>query len=381
MGSEDVVAKPSPRAERPSVEAVTGPRAADRAAGRGGGWAAGDPMLVGARAAVGVIGVGVLVLGLWRLREIVILLLLALTFAAAIRPGVTALHRRGVPESIAIFVFFALVIGTLVLFFWLAVPPAVHQIQQALSQPVSKGHGIRHDVLAWAQRELAKLPSGSAVLHPVATYGKKATTAIAAVFFTLAATWYWISERDRMIDAASSLVSEPKRESTSRTLLAIDERLGAYVRLMVMMIVAVGLVDSTGFYLVGLHYWLLLGGVVSLLEVIPVIGPLLGVLLVGAVGLSQSLHVMVLALAVVLGVRLIQDYVVNPHVMGGSVGLSPLATLVTVSVVGVLFGPFAVILAIPVTSTVATLIDVLVLGHEPPDSERRGLRLRRAPPA
>ena len=69
-------------------------------------------------------------------------------------------------------------------------------------------------------------------------------------------------------------------------------------------------------------------------------------------------------------VREFQSYVVNPHLMGKSVGLSPMVTLVSVSVVGLLFGGFAVILAIPVTSAVATLIDVLVLDHEPP-SERR----------
>jgi predicted PurR-regulated permease PerM len=52
--------------------------------------------------------------------------------------------------------------------------------------------------------------------------------------------------------------------------------------------------------------------------------------------------------------------------MGRSVGLPPLVTLISVSVVGILFGPFAVVLAIPATSAVATLIDVLVLDHEPP---------------
>jgi hypothetical protein len=47
-------------------------------------------------------------------------------------------------------------------------------------------------------------------------------------------------------------------------------------------------------------------------------------------------------------------------------------------VAGVLFGGFAVILALPFTSAVATLIDVLVLGHEPPaEQPRRSLRLRR----
>jgi predicted PurR-regulated permease PerM len=345
-----------------------------------------DPMRLGARAAVGVVAVVVLALALWRLRDIVILLLLAANMAAAVRPGVTALRRRGVPEPIAIFVFFGLVLGVLALFFWLAVPPALHQVQQALSQPAStaSGHGIRHDVLAWVQRQLQSLPSGAAVLHPVATYGRKATDVVAGMFFTLAASWYLISERDRMVDAGSSLVAEAKRPKVRRTLLAIDERVGAYIRRVCLMIGAVGVVLCTGFYLVGLHYWLLVGGTVSLLEVIPVIGPTIGVVLVAVVGMSQSLHVMALALIVVIGVRQIQDYVVNPHVMGGSVGLSPLTTLVTVSVVGVLFGPFAVILAIPATSTVATLIDVFVLGHEPPAARERGSVLRpraRAAPA
>jgi predicted PurR-regulated permease PerM len=67
-----------------------------------------------------------------------------------------------------------------------------------------------------------------------------------------------------------------------------------------------------------------------------------------------------------VGVREFQSYVVNPHIMGRSVGLSPLVTLVSVSVVGILFGGFAVVLAVPFTSAVATLIDVFVLDHDPP---------------
>jgi predicted PurR-regulated permease PerM len=97
---------------------------------------------------------------------------------------------------------------------------------------------------------------------------------------------------------------------------------------------------------------------------------------VAAVGLPQSLHVAALALLVLVGVREFQSYVVNPRLLGRSVGLSPLVTLVSVSVVGLLFGGFAVILAIPATSAVATLIDVFVLDHDPPERplprQRRG---------
>ena len=92
----------------------------------------------------------------------------------------------------------------------------------------------------------------------------------------------------------------------------------------------------------------------------------------------QSLHVTALALLVLVAVREFQSYVINPHLMGRSVGLSPLVTLVTVSVVGLIFGAFAVILAIPAASAAATLVDVLVFGHEPPAKPPpRKLRLGR----
>jgi predicted PurR-regulated permease PerM len=310
-------------------------------------------------------------------RSIIILLLLALTFAAAIRPGVEWLERRRVPQAAAILIFFVGALGALGLFFWLAVPPALHELGHALSQSDANGvavhssTGIRHDALLWVDRQLHQLPHGSNLLHPVASYGRKATDAVVAVLFTLAATWYWVSERDRMIELLSALAPEPKREKARQTYLAIDSRLGSYTRLKFLMVAVIGTVLAAGFFLVGLHYWLLLGGFVSLLEIVPVVGPLIGAILVVGVGLSQSVHVAALGLLVVVGVREFQSYVVNPHLMGKSVGLSPLVTLVSVSVVGLLFGGFAVILAIPVTSAVATLIDVLVLDHEPPPARAR----------
>ena len=327
--------------------------------------------------AAGVVVVAI-AFGLWRVRSIIILLLLALTFAAAIRPGVEWLTRRRVPEAAAILVFFVGALGTLALFFWLAVPPALHQLGHALSQPDANGaavdnsSGIRHDALVWVERQLHQLPHGSNLLHPVASYGRKATDAVVAVLFTLAATWYWVSERDRMIELLSALAPESKRDKARQTYLAIDSRLGSYTRLKFLMVVIVGAVLAAGFYLVGLHYWLLLGGFVGLVEIVPVVGPLIGAILVVVVGLSQSVHVAALGLLVVVVVREFQSYVVNPHLMGRSVGLSPLVTLVSVSVVGLLFGGFAVILAIPVTSAVATLIDVLVLDHEPPSESAAG---------
>jgi predicted PurR-regulated permease PerM len=352
-----------------AVDAGTERRKRDSAPGTGSG---GDVTRTAAKATAAAVVVVATAFGLWKVRSIVILLVLALTFAAAIRPGVEWLTRRRVPEPVAILVFFVGTLGAFGLFFWLAVPPALHQLGHALGQPGSTGAatqgstGIEHDALAWVNRQLHQLPHGSNLFHPVASYGRKATTAVVGVLFTLVATWYWISERDRMIELLSALAPRSKREKARQTYLAIDSRLGSYTRLKFLMVVIVGAVLSVGFFLVGLHYSLLLGGFVGLVEIVPVVGPLIGAILVVVVGLSQSVHVAVLGLLLVVVVREFQSYVVNPHLMGKSVGLSPLVTLVSVSVVGLLFGGFAVILAIPVTSAVATLIDVLVLDHEPP---------------
>ena len=91
------------------------------------------------------------------------------------------------------------------------------------------------------------------------------------------------------------------------------------------------------------------------------IGPLAaGVLAVG-VGLTESWHVGIAAGICVLGVRLLEDYLILPRVLGDAVGLSPLLVLVSVTSVGILFGAFAVILAVPLVAVLVTVL-VTVLG-------------------
>jgi predicted PurR-regulated permease PerM len=331
-----------------------------------------------AKATAAALAVAALAFGIWQVRSVIILLLLAVTLAAAIRPGVEWLGRHRVPEPVAILLHFLVVGGALALLVWLAVPPALHQIGQTLDQHAAGSTGSRERVLTWLQHYLHQLPGGTEILHPVATYGHMAGTVVVAIFFTVAATWYCVSERDSIITLLTALTRESKREQARETYLAIDRRLGAYTRLRFLMVFAVGAVLSAGFAVIGLNYWLLVGAFVGLIEIVPVIGPIVGSILVLTVGLPQSLHVAVLALLWLVVVREFQSYVVNPHI-GQTVGLSPLVTLLSVAVTGVLFGGLAVILAVPVTSAVATLIDVLVLGHEPPAAQpRRGFRLRRS---
>jgi predicted PurR-regulated permease PerM len=73
----------------------------------------------------------------------------------------------------------------------------------------------------------------------------------------------------------------------------------------------------------------------------------------------------VLAGVVVLAVRVLEDYVVIPRVLGDAVGLSPLIVLVAVASSGILLGSMAVLLAIPLAAVVGTVVDVFVLDRDP----------------
>lgn len=326
------------------------------------------------RAAIVTLVAGGIVLGalaLWKIRLVVTLLFLAIVIAAAMRPGVEALARHRVPRGAGIALHYLALAGMLGLFLWLVVPQAIDQVQGALGERHSVGQaardstGIEHDILAGLDRELRRLPTGAQLVHPAIEAGRTAVEVVVGVFFTFASAAYWIFERDRAIGLVASLVARPRRKRLRDTWELIDSRLGAFVRGQLLLIVLVGIVLSIAFWAIGVPYWLLVGSFAGLIEMVPVIGPLLAGGVAVGVGLTASMHVAVLAAVAVIAVRLLEDYVVIPRVLGHSVGLSPLVVLTSVTSVGVLFGGFAVVLAIPIASVAATIVDVAVRDRDP----------------
>ena len=136
-----------------------------------------------------------------------------------------------------------------------------------------------------------------------------------------------------------------------------------------MLVVFVATVLSLSFWAIGVPFWLLLGIFAGVVEIVPVIGPLIaGVAAVG-VGLTESWQVALFAGIAVLVVRQFEDYFVIPRVMGHVTGLSPLVVLVGVSSVGLLFGGFYVLIATPFIALIATLVDVIVRDRDPADED------------
>ena len=126
-----------------------------------------------------------------------------------------------------------------------------------------------------------------------------------------------------------------------------------------------GSILSFAFWIIGLPYFLLVGVFAGIVEILPVIGPLIAGLTAVAAGLTVSWQLGLAAAIVVYGLRIVQDYVINPRLFGRAVHLPPLAVLLAVSAVALLLGPWWVPLAIPLTAVVSTLLDVLVWKSDP----------------
>ena len=118
---------------------------------------------------------------------------------------------------------------------------------------------------------------------------------------------------------------------------------------------------SLSFWAIGLPYWLLVGTFAGVVEIVPVIGPLTAGALAVGVGFTESWELALAAGLIVLVVRLAEDYLVIPKVLGDAVGLSPLLVLVSVTAMAILFGAVSVLLAIPLAAVLATLVSVIVL--------------------
>ena len=171
------------------------------------------------------------------------------------------------------------------------------------------------------------------------------------------------------IALVQSMAPRKQRRVTRDTWILIDQKLGAFVRGQLILIVFVAALLSTAFFAIGLPYWLLIGSFAGIVEIVPVIGPLAAGALAIGVGLTQSWHMALFAGLIVLAVRQFEDYVVVPRVLGHATGLSPLVVLFSVAAIGILFGGFYVLLAIPLTAVLATLIDVVVRDVEPSEQD------------
>lgn len=129
----------------------------------------------------------------------------------------------------------------------------------------------------------------------------------------------------------------------------INSTLAAYIRAQLTACILIAVICSVGFAVLGLPSPLVLGLMAGMLEFVPLVGPLVVALLAVALALLHSGFGMAFVMLLFLGVlRIVEDYVIYPRLIGQGIHLHPLAVILAILAGAEIAGVAGIFLAIPV---------------------------------
>jgi predicted PurR-regulated permease PerM len=139
----------------------------------------------------------------------------------------------------------------------------------------------------------------------------------------------------------------------------LNTALGGFLRGQLLVALVVGILLSLGYRLIGLDFWLLIGLIGGVLNIVPFLGPWVG----GALGViialtTADVTTAVWAVVVAVVVQQIDNNFVSPTVLRATVRLHPAVTLLVLVLAGALAGVWGVIVAVPLAAAVK-----IVVGH------------------
>lgn len=319
---------------------------------------------------------------LFRFRIVVLIFFFGVFISTAIRPLVGWLFRRGVPRWAGIIIVYAAVVLFLVVFGWLGAPLVIDQTTRFAAQLPELYENLRRALIEGrigpVFRIGLRLPAELPLLTPSQTSGEEAIPMLrqtlsqlalgARVVLGIAATlliaFYWTLDGERVKRSVVMLFARERREEHRELLNDLEDRLGKYNVGVAILMVIVGVMSYIAYVLIGLPYALFLAVLAGLLEGLPTIGPPLAAVPATLIAFSISpVHALWVIVASIV-IQQVENVVLVPRVMGKSVGVHPVVTLLAFLAFTLLFGVAGALVAIPLAATISVLFRRFVLAPE-----------------
>ena len=137
-----------------------------------------------------------------------------------------------------------------------------------------------------------------------------------------------------------------------------DEILGTFMRGQLSVMMALGIVYSTGLWIVGIDLALLIGMLAGVVSFVPYLGFIIGIFAAGIAAVVQYHDVLHLGFVVIVFVvgQLLEGMLFTPLLVGDRIGLHPVAVIFAVMAGGQLFGFVGILLALPVSAVIAVVL-------------------------
>ena len=325
-----------------------------------------SPFFIGMTAAAGVAVTYGLVELMIRARSVLVLIGLALFIAIGLDPVVAWLTRRRVPRWAAVVIILLAGVGIAAGFVMAAIPPLVAQgkllvahVPQYVRLLESHNSDLgRLNARYHVQQQLTHLLSskGGSLVGGVLGAGEFVLSAASSAVVVMVLVIYFLADLPRIKLFGYRLAPHTRR---ARVILIGDEilgRVGGFLLGNLLTSVIAGLGTYLWMLAWGIPYPALLGLLVALLDLIPVIGSTIGGAIVTLVALSVSVPVAVATLVFYIAYRLAEDYLLVPRVMGRTVRVPGLVSVVAVLVGGTLMGLVGALVAIPAAAALRLLL-------------------------
>ena len=329
-----------------------------------------SPFMIGMTGAFGVaVAYGLIELFI-RARSVLIIIGLALFIAAGLDPVVGWLVRHRMPRWAAVLTVIGCALAIVAAFLAAAIPPLASEATALAHQIPHYMHNLQDrnsqlgklNVKYHIQQRLTTLVTGGggSLIGGVLGAGALVLSTVSFIVAVPVLSIYFLAGLPSIKVFAYQLVPHSRRP---RVILIGDEilaKVGGYVLGNFITSVIAGL--GTFFWLLafGVPYPVLLAIFVAFLDLIPVIGSTLGGAIVSLVALTVSLPVALATLAFYIAYRLAEDYLIVPRIMGRTVEVPAIVSLVAVLIGGVLLGIVGALVAIPVAAAIRLLLNEIV---------------------
>lgn len=298
---------------------------------------------------------------LFLIKDVIILIFVAVIFMSALSPLVTRLERLKIPKSLAIALIYIVIIAIISAVVGFIVTPFVEQtavltnnLPKYLVTLIPESGFIDRTVL---QQEFGNFSKNALEVSLTIFSNFLAFISIAVL------TFYLLLERDNL-DKLIAQFFLGKEERIKRTTRKIEEKLGAWMRGQIALTLIIGTASYIGLTLLGVPYALPLAILAGIMEVIPVIGPIISA--IPAVMIAFLISPVTAGLTALLYfiIQQLENHLVVPQVMKKAVGLNPLIVIIAVAIGGRLLGIAGALLAVPITVVAQIITEDLISAED-----------------
>ncbi len=325
-----------------------------------------SPFMIGLMAAFGVAVAYGLIELVVKARSVLIIIGLAMFIAAGLDPIVGWLVRHRFPRWAAVLTVIICGVAIVGGFLAAAIPPLAseatslaHQIPHYVQDLQNRNSQLgKLNVKYHIQQRLTTLVSsrGGSLVGGVVGAGALVVGTVSEILAIIVFSIYFLAGLPQIKMFTYRLIPHSRRP---RAILLGDEifaKVGGYVLGNFITSAIAGLGTYVWLLAWGVPYPLLLGIFVAFLDLIPVIGSSVGGAIVSLIALTVSLPVALATLGFYIAYRLAEDYLIVPRIMGRTVELPAIVSLVAVLVGGVLLGIVGALVAIPVAAAIRLLL-------------------------